>query len=97
MSVCFTPPPPPAAAPRRAQRERVLRAAAEGAASTAPSDEYKGMAGYVDYRAGFRREQTVGAEKGGGAHGPLRASTNVRMSIRIDYQPDICKDYKETG
>lgn len=39
----------------------------------------------------------AGSEKGGGAHGPLRASTNVRMTVRIDYQPDICKDYKETG
>lgn len=38
-----------------------------------------------------------GAEKGSGAHGPLRASTNVRMTVRFDYQPDICKDYKETG
>lgn len=34
---------------------------------------------------------------GGGGYGPLRASANVRMSIRVDYQPDICKDYKETG
>lgn len=39
----------------------------------------------------------TGAEKGSGAHGPLRASTNVRMTVRFDYQPDICKDYKETG
>ena len=52
----------------------------------------------ADPRAqGFRREHTVGAEKGSGTHGPLRASTNVRMTVRFDYQPDICKDYKETG
>jgi RING finger protein 113A len=59
-------------------------------------DVYRGAAGYRDFRAGFRREHTVGAEKGGGV-GPVRASANVRMSIRVDYQPDICKDYKETG
>jgi hypothetical protein len=58
---------------------------------------YRGMNNYRDFRAGFRREHTVGAEKGSGAHGPLRASTNVRMTVRVDYQPDICKDYKETG
>ncbi|KAJ3337919.1 hypothetical protein HDU93_000306 [Gonapodya sp. JEL0774] len=29
--------------------------------------------------------------------GPQRATTNVRISTRFDYQPDICKDYKETG
>jgi RING finger protein 113A len=29
--------------------------------------------------------------------GPLRATTFVRTTARFDYQPDICKDYKETG
>lgn len=29
--------------------------------------------------------------------GPLRAPTNLRATVRWDYQPDICKDYKETG
>ncbi|KAL6780536.1 hypothetical protein ACKKBF_B12705 [Auxenochlorella protothecoides x Auxenochlorella symbiontica] len=79
----------------RALREQVLaQQVEEGGAEGAT---YKGMNNYRDYRAGFRREQTIGAEKGGGAHGPLRASTNVRMTVRVDYQPDICKDYKETG
>ena len=55
------------------------------------------MNNYVDYRAGFRREHTIASEKGGGAHGPMRASSNVRMTFIMDYKPDICKDYKETG
>jgi RING finger protein 113A len=29
--------------------------------------------------------------------GPMRASANIRVTNRFDYQPDICKDYKETG
>ena len=29
--------------------------------------------------------------------GPLKATTFVRTTVRFDYQPDICKDYKETG
>lgn len=29
--------------------------------------------------------------------GPIKAATNVRVTTRFDYQPDICKDYKETG
>jgi len=29
--------------------------------------------------------------------GPLRAPLFIRQSSRMDYQPDICKDYKETG
>jgi RING finger protein 113A len=52
---------------------------------------------YVDYRAGFRKEHSIASEKGSGAHGPMRASSNVRMTFIMDYKPDICKDYKETG
>lgn len=55
------------------------------------------MNNYIDYKKGFRRENTIGAEKGSGAHGPLRASSHIRTTVRFDYQPDICKDYKETG
>lgn len=29
--------------------------------------------------------------------GPIRAPENLRATVRWDYQPDICKDYKETG
>jgi len=29
--------------------------------------------------------------------GPLKAPTFVRTTSRFDYQPDICKDYKDTG
>ena len=29
--------------------------------------------------------------------GPIRAPLNIRSTVRWDYQPDICKDYKETG
>lgn len=29
--------------------------------------------------------------------GPIRAPENIRSTVRWDYQPDICKDYKETG
>lgn len=36
-------------------------------------------------------------EKATGAHGPLRGNNYIRTSVRFDYQPDVCKDYKETG
>ncbi|KAI3862650.1 hypothetical protein MKX03_017287 [Papaver bracteatum] len=39
---------------------------------------------------GYRRQHT-------GSHGPIRASAHIRTTMRFDYQPDICKDYKETG
>lgn len=74
----------------------MLRQATD-AEQAAADGTYKGLNDYIDYRQGFRREHTIANEKGTGTHGPLRASTNVRMTVRFDYQPDICKDYKETG
>ena len=61
------------------------------AGPSADDDSYKGMNNYVDHKKGFRREHTIGAEKGSGMHGPLRASAHIRTTIRFDYQPDICK------
>ncbi|KAL3687408.1 hypothetical protein R1sor_013717 [Riccia sorocarpa] len=83
----------------RAIRERVLKQADEALKgnNSSSSKVYKGMNAYTDHKAGFRREQTIAGEKAGGAHGPLRASAHIRWSVRFDYQPDICKDYKETG
>jgi len=86
----------------RAIRERVLGGAAEhpitqeveqGGGKTV----YTGLAGYIDYKKGFRKENSHANDKKSGMAGPMRASTNVRMSIQVDYKPDICKDYKETG
>eukprot|EP00055_Hartaetosiga_balthica_P018236 m.130992 g.130992 ORF g.130992 m.130992 type:complete len:344 (-) comp9474_c3_seq6:676-1707(-) len=57
---------------------------------------YKGQAGYKQYLS--RKETVTGnAFKGMSAKGPLRAPLNIRSTVRWDYQPDICKDYKETG
>lgn len=75
----------------RAIREKVLNQ------ERTDDGTYRGMAAYTDYRAGFRRENTIASEKGSGAHGPLRATTAIRSTVRFDYQPDVCKDYKETG
>ncbi|GMN54939.1 hypothetical protein TIFTF001_024049 [Ficus carica] len=85
----------------RAIRERVLKNADEAlkgkGKNTGDEKLYKGIHGYTDYKAGFRREQTIASEKAGGSHGPLRASAHIRATARFNYQPDICKDYKETG
>lgn len=80
----------------RALREKILQQE-QHQGEQQDGSTYKGLTGYTDYRKGFRREQTVGAEKGAGAHGPLRANMYARVTTRIDYQPDLCKDYKETG
>ncbi len=81
----------------RAMREKVLATASARVDGFEDDKIYKGNANYVDYRAGFRKELTIGSEKGSGNHGPMRASANVRSTFIMDYKPDICKDYKETG
>jgi len=35
--------------------------------------------------------------KATGMYGPVQAPSFLRATSRFDYQPDICKDYKETG
>nr|CAG4644126.1 EOG090X09Q6 [Lepidurus arcticus] len=57
---------------------------------------YRGLSAYTQY---YEKKDTVqgNAASGGVRHGPMRASANVRTTVRWDYAPDICKDYKETG
>jgi hypothetical protein len=43
------------------------------------------------------REDAKGASSKPKWVGPQRASSNVRAINRVDFQPDICKDYKQTG
>ncbi|XP_074047239.1 E3 ubiquitin-protein ligase RNF113A-like [Macrotis lagotis] len=44
--------------------------------------------------AGYEPDAAPG---GAGRKGPLRAPGHLRATVRWDYQPDVCKDYKETG
>lgn len=53
---------------------------------------YRGQANYTQYIE--KRESTLGNKAN---IGPVRASSNIRVTCRFDYQPDICKDYKQTG
>ena len=56
---------------------------------------YRGQAAYKNY---VKKDMSqVGSNKFTGTQGPLRAPAFVRTTARFDYQPDICKDYKETG
>ncbi len=63
------------------------------------SSTYKGMRNYASYlptassSAGDSRQSANGAA----SKGPIRAPTHIRTVTTFDYQPDICKDYKETG
>lgn len=57
---------------------------------------YRGLNNYTQY---IKKKDTAqgNASSGMVRKGPIRAPANLRATVRWDYQPDICKDYKETG
>ncbi|GAB6032064.1 hypothetical protein CHUAL_010430 [Chamberlinius hualienensis] len=57
---------------------------------------YRGLNNYTQY---LEKKDTAqgNASSGMVRKGPIRAPENLRATVRWDYQPDICKDYKETG
>lgn len=57
---------------------------------------YRGLNAYKEY-VNKRTNNVTQSNASRIRAGPLRGSTNIRLSTRFDYQPDICKDYKETG
>ncbi|KAG0349049.1 hypothetical protein BG004_002249 [Podila humilis] len=72
--------------------DRHMRAVEAGVDESAvDSGLYKGMAGYKSH---IQKGETTNSKI---KIGPMRASSNIRVTNRFDYQPDICKDYKETG
>ncbi|XP_077279036.1 RING finger protein mdlc isoform X2 [Temnothorax americanus] len=57
---------------------------------------YRGLNNYTQY---YKKRDTAAGNASSGMvrKGPIRAPSNLRATVRWDYQPDICKDYKETG
>ncbi|GLV36436.1 midlife crisis [Carabus blaptoides fortunei] len=57
---------------------------------------YRGLNNYAQY---YKPKDTAAGNASSGLvrRGPIRAPANLRATVRWDYQPDICKDYKETG
>ncbi|XP_005994672.1 E3 ubiquitin-protein ligase RNF113A isoform X1 [Latimeria chalumnae] len=57
---------------------------------------YRGINNYQKYVK--PKDTSMGnASSGMVRKGPIRAPDHLRATVRWDYQPDICKDYKETG
>ena len=89
------------------ERKLALQAEAREAATAADgkvppqlgrATTYRGLAAYNNFSGVEKDASTaVSQSKVSGTHGPLRAPTHVRGTVRIDYAPDVCKDYKETG
>jgi len=57
---------------------------------------YRGSAGYRQFIKP-RDTPLANASSGLSRKGPMRAPEHLRATVRWDYAPDICKDYKETG
>ena len=55
---------------------------------------YKGQGAYKSYVA---KDAAKAVANKSGTLGPVRAPAFLRATVRFDYKPDICKDYKETG
>ena len=57
---------------------------------------YRGINNYAQY---YKKQDTAAGNASSGMvrKGPIRAPAHLRATVRWDYQPDICKDYKETG
>ncbi|TMW68459.1 hypothetical protein Poli38472_005927 [Pythium oligandrum] len=79
----------------RAIMERNIKLNQDGTADEESGKVYKGQAAYKNYVS--KKESQIGMNKYTGTQGPIRAQTWARSISRFDYQPDICKDYKETG
>ncbi|CAH0520558.1 unnamed protein product [Peronospora belbahrii] len=79
----------------RAVLERSIKVNQDGSADADSGKVYRGQAAYKSYIT--KKESQIGMNKYTGTQGPIRAQTWARAISRFDYQPDICKDYKETG
>ncbi|ETN74062.1 hypothetical protein NECAME_13221 [Necator americanus] len=78
----------------QAQFERVQQQLKEGLVKDGKT-LYKGQAMYGAKEA--KDTARGNASSGLNRIGPIRAPQFVRQTVRWDYAPDICKDYKETG
>lgn len=64
----------------------------DGRNETTPSSVKSGNHDLVDRSADSNLPMKLSSRKG-----PMKAPGNVRAISVIDYQPDVCKDYRQTG
>lgn len=65
----------------------------KGAAANNDDGVYRGMNAY----SSAITTDPLAAKNKYTQRGPIKAPTNIRTVTVVDYQPDVCKDYKETG
>jgi len=80
---------------KRAQLERNKQIADDIDAGKLETGIYRGKDAYKEYMK--TSKDKIAAGKYTGTKGPVRGNNFARMTARMDYAPDVCKDYKETG
>ncbi|KAK0544619.1 RNA-splicing factor [Tilletia horrida] len=55
---------------------------------------YRGLSAYKSHEPSLRDDGSSSKVR---AKGPIKPTANIRTISVVDYQPDVCKDYKETG
>lgn len=63
---------------------------AQASTASAPDGTYKGAANYSSF---IQKNPDAPSKQ----FGPIKASTNVRTVTVMDFAPDVCKDWKQTG
>ncbi|GAW82648.1 hypothetical protein, conserved [Plasmodium gonderi] len=80
----------------RARMERNIEIGEEILKGNLKDNVYRGKDAHE--KSLMMSKDSLAKNKYTGLYGPIRNSgANVRMTLRIDYEPCICKDYKETG
>lgn len=70
--------------------DEAAKAAKSGEEEVNKDGTYKGAAAYGN----FIQKNKEAPSK---TMGPVKAPTNMRMITLVDFAPDVCKDYKQTG
>jgi RING finger protein 113A len=81
----------------RDARAILERCATQNGPDAPMSGVYKGLNSYTKFSRAVEPAELGGIAKRSGTQGPIRAPAFIRTTSRFDYQPNICKDYKETG
>ncbi|KAF3919576.1 hypothetical protein ABW20_dc0103156 [Dactylellina cionopaga] len=80
------------------EEEYLIRKSKPAALSTddptaEPDGIYRGGSAYKS----FIKKNPDSLQSSKGKMGPVKAPTNVRQVVTVDFAPDVCKDYKKTG
>lgn len=66
-----------------------------GSGSNNDDGVYRGSSSYNTFIT--PRDDGISSKLKAATKGPVKGGNNVRTITVVDYQPDVCKDYKETG